>query len=372
MKQAIVVFGALAFGWLAIEMAFKPFLDKARAAMDKSDPDRDPDDVKDESAREESPFDANHLRLNGCDSGFSAQLSGDLGPNYLKLVADPSFRIMFMGRHQFEQDLKFELQGSHYIEILFAIKNGNQIYSLQWGLAMSVAPAEGMASLNSDIFYDILRRLDGPTLANAACACVASLPSQKRKNCFPLIVNKEVLECQWNDYPEYPEEWTEAEYYGDIDEFESISPSDFVSIVDISCPFRIDLLTYAARDVDSEGEVFLSVSDGLPPILSMEKERKDGKLWRALCDGLRFSWIVVNKKIKQAANVNGRNSLLILKKALSCCRSRNYSEVLESCHLYSKVQGELKEEKIRNESRIDRLCIVSGIAAFLTLCYYIL
>ena len=45
MKQAAVVFGALAFGWLAIEMAFKPFLDKARAAMDKSDPDRDPDDI---------------------------------------------------------------------------------------------------------------------------------------------------------------------------------------------------------------------------------------------------------------------------------------------------------------------------------------
>lgn len=44
MKQAMVVFGALAFGWLAIEMAFKPFLDKARAAMDKSDPARDPDD----------------------------------------------------------------------------------------------------------------------------------------------------------------------------------------------------------------------------------------------------------------------------------------------------------------------------------------
>lgn len=44
LKQAAVVFGALAFGWLAIEMAFKPLLDKARAAMDRSDPDRDPDD----------------------------------------------------------------------------------------------------------------------------------------------------------------------------------------------------------------------------------------------------------------------------------------------------------------------------------------
>ncbi|KAJ9187651.1 hypothetical protein P3X46_003080 [Hevea brasiliensis] len=375
-------------------------------------------------------------------------------------------------------------------------------------MAMSVASAEGMASLSSDIFYDILRRLDGPTLASAACACAAFCSISREEklwenvcssmwpstnmedvktlitsiggfrkfyaDCFPLIVNKGAIEYQWNDYLEYAEEWTEAEYYGDIDEIESISPSDFVSIVDIrykdkticskvlwgipnadgfngwfyNCPFRIDLLTYAARADDNEGEVLLSVSDGLPPILSMEKERKDGKLWRELRDGLRLSWIVVNKKIKQAANlaswsplggqrhwptdkdfvihfgsvlsakeilpcqvvecilimkfrvihtegegvqttlkltelsmqledmegahVNGRNSLLILKEALSCCRSKNYSEVLESCHLYSKVQSELKEEKMRNESRIDRLCIISGIAAFLTLWYYIL
>ncbi|CAI0384976.1 unnamed protein product [Linum tenue] len=43
-KQAAVVFGSLAFGWLAIEIAFKPFLDKARAAIAKSDPEHDPDD----------------------------------------------------------------------------------------------------------------------------------------------------------------------------------------------------------------------------------------------------------------------------------------------------------------------------------------
>lgn len=375
---------------------------------------------------------------------------------------------------------------------------------------MSVSPVGSVASasLSSDIFYDILRRLDGPTLASAACACAAFCsiskeerlwenvsssmwPSTKSEDvkelissiggfrkfygdCFPLIINKEVSEYQWNNYLEYPEEWNEADYYGDVDELESISPSDFVSIVDIrykdkticskvlwgipnangfhgwfyNCPFRIDLLTYAARDDDSENEVTLSVSDGLPPIASMEKERKDGKLWRELRDGLRLSWIVVNRKIKQAVNlaswcplggqrhfptdkdfvirfgsvlpakdilpcqvvecnlimkfrvvkteaegaettlkltelsmqledmegahVNGRNSLLILKEALSCRRSKNYSEVLESCHLYSKVQSELKEEKMRNESRLDRLCILSGIAAFITFCYCIL
>ncbi|KAH7545923.1 hypothetical protein FEM48_Zijuj01G0145700 [Ziziphus jujuba var. spinosa] len=49
-EQAMVVFGALAFGWMAIELAFKPLLDKARSALDKSDPARDPDDVVDDSA----------------------------------------------------------------------------------------------------------------------------------------------------------------------------------------------------------------------------------------------------------------------------------------------------------------------------------
>ncbi|KAH0663621.1 hypothetical protein KY285_028607 [Solanum tuberosum] len=44
LKSTAVVFGALAFGWLAIELAFKPWLDKARASMDKSDPSHDPDD----------------------------------------------------------------------------------------------------------------------------------------------------------------------------------------------------------------------------------------------------------------------------------------------------------------------------------------
>ncbi|OVA16282.1 hypothetical protein BVC80_8971g46 [Macleaya cordata] len=44
LKSAVVVVGALAFGWLTVEFAFKPFLDKAREAMDKSDPTRDPDE----------------------------------------------------------------------------------------------------------------------------------------------------------------------------------------------------------------------------------------------------------------------------------------------------------------------------------------
>ncbi|OIV91323.1 hypothetical protein TanjilG_01941 [Lupinus angustifolius] len=162
---------------------------------------------------------------------------------------------------------------------------------------MSVAPVESIASLSSDFFYDILRRLDGATLASASCTCATFCsiskeerlwenvcssvwPSTNREDvksliscmggfrkfcadCFPLIVNKHVAEYQQNNYLEYPDNLTEAEYYGDTNEF----------------------------------------------------------------------------------------------------------EVLESCHMYSKVQNELKEEKLRNESRSITLCILSGIAAFMTLWY---
>lgn len=49
-KQATVVVAALAFGWLAIEIAFKPFLEKFRSTIDKSDPTKDPDDVDADAA----------------------------------------------------------------------------------------------------------------------------------------------------------------------------------------------------------------------------------------------------------------------------------------------------------------------------------
>ncbi|KAF5197983.1 F-box protein [Thalictrum thalictroides] len=374
---------------------------------------------------------------------------------------------------------------------------------------MSVAQVGSMTSLNSDLFYDILGRLDGATLASAACTCAAFCSISKEEkiwenvcrslwpsidredvrnlissiggfrkfyaDCFPLIVNKEVPVAQWDYYLEYPEEWGEDDYYGDIEEVDSISPSDFVSIVDIrykdksicskvlwgipdsdgfngwfsSCPFRIDLLSYSDGNENHNEKVMLSESDGLPPITSIERERKDGKLWKELREGIKLSWIIVNKKVKQAANVaswsplggqrhwptdkdflirfgsilpakdilpckvvecilvmkfrviqmrqgegsqttlqltelsmqledmggshvNGKNSLLVLRESLSCQRSKNYSEALESCHLYSKVQSELKEEKMRNESWLDRLCIISGIAAFFTFWYCII
>ncbi|KAM0941524.1 putative outer envelope membrane protein [Dioscorea sansibarensis] len=45
LKTTLVVVGGLALGWLTMETAFKPFLDRLRAAITRSDPARDPDDV---------------------------------------------------------------------------------------------------------------------------------------------------------------------------------------------------------------------------------------------------------------------------------------------------------------------------------------
>ncbi|TVU46993.1 hypothetical protein EJB05_06567 [Eragrostis curvula] len=365
-----------------------------------------------------------------------------------------------------------------------------------------------MASLSADLFYDILKRLDGAALARAGCACAdfhaisneedlwenacrSLWPSTRgddvrsliisvggfRKfyaDCFTLILNKDVPVVQTNETNPFAEEWTESDYYyDDLDELENSLPSDFVSLIDIwykdrvlyskviwgvpnsdgangwfyNCPFRIDLFHQSTENNENNNEeVFLSTINDLPTVPSMEQERKDGKLWRELNDGIKLSWIIVNQKMKRAVNLtswhplsgqrhwptdtdfvlrfgsvlpakevlpcqvaecillmkfrmtnmgsedagepstlalmelsmqiedmggvhlNGRCSLHILKEALSCHRSRNYDEVLESCNLYLKAQSELKEEKIRSECRFDTFCIVSGITVFAAFC----
>lgn len=57
------------------------------------------------------------------------------------------------------------------------------------------------------------------------------------------------------------------------------------------------------------GGVTLSLADGLPLVTSMERERKDGKLWQELSEGIKLSWIVVNTKAKKAANLSSWSPL---------------------------------------------------------------
>ncbi|GJN22033.1 hypothetical protein PR202_gb09562 [Eleusine coracana subsp. coracana] len=48
LKTAVIVAGGLALAWVTVETAFRPFLDRLRAAVSRStDPSRDPDQEED-------------------------------------------------------------------------------------------------------------------------------------------------------------------------------------------------------------------------------------------------------------------------------------------------------------------------------------
>lgn len=49
LKRALLVTGGLALVWLTVETAFKPFLDRLRASISRSDPARDPDEDEDDN-----------------------------------------------------------------------------------------------------------------------------------------------------------------------------------------------------------------------------------------------------------------------------------------------------------------------------------
>ncbi|GLJ55201.1 hypothetical protein SUGI_1184530 [Cryptomeria japonica] len=70
-------------------------------------------------------------------------------------------------------------------------------------------------------------------------------------------------------------------------------------------------------------------------------------------------------------HVNGRNSLLILKRALYCRRSMNHNKILESCEKYLREQSTLKEAKIRMEDLLNTFFILTGIITFASVLYLI-
>ncbi|KAL5983390.1 hypothetical protein ACLOJK_017475 [Asimina triloba] len=72
LKSALVVVGAIAFGWLSIELAFKPFLNRAREALDKADPARDTDDQDDAASKpsKNSSESSSDVAFRNTDSGL--------------------------------------------------------------------------------------------------------------------------------------------------------------------------------------------------------------------------------------------------------------------------------------------------------------
>ncbi|GLJ55206.1 hypothetical protein SUGI_1184610 [Cryptomeria japonica] len=202
--------------------------------------------------------------------------------------------------------------------------------------------------LNSDVISGILGRVDGKTIANAGCvssefwsvvkeeriweeACCSMWPSVEDTNvkdlisaslggfrkfyasCFPFVAYETIpTESKCNDLKN-PCDGTAV-------------PSDFISVVDVqykdkvivskvvwgipsagdfegwfcNCPFRIDILNFDEHH---------TITDGLPKIVSVDKQRKDGEFWGQFMENIRLSWIVINRRTGKAANLSSWNPL---------------------------------------------------------------
>lgn len=329
----------------------------------------------------------------------------------------------------------------------------------------------GMKSLNGDLINQILGHVDGTALANAGCVSSEfwSIAREEKiweelcSNLWPSTMDTDVKQLitsslggfrnfYANCFPLIAYESTHRNLPSNLTD--SV-PRDFVSVVDVAyknkpifskvvcgipcshdlegwfsnCPFRMELIEF------SDG-----VEDGLPTVIkSLGRVEKDDEVWGQLMKNIRLSWIVINRKTGEAANVsswsplagqrhwvsdkdfvmhfgsilpshnilpcdfvhcilvmkcrvsdyslkmsqlsmqledamgaqvNGRNSLLILDRALCCTKSKNPSRILVSYQQYFSERRKLKEAKMRSEWRLDTLCILSGIVAFNSICYY--
>ena len=224
----------------------------------------------------------------------------------------------------------------------------------------------GKEMLNMDVLYEILCKVNGVTLCAMACSarvfipisqneqiweriCMLRWPSTRQQEiksiirslggfrkfyaqCFPLIINKQpfIFDVD-NSGLKDAEDWfdeDEGDYL--LEELSDTSPDDFISIIDVvfrgnsighkvlhgipgsgdlhgwfsNCPFRIDSLNCNPNDRrEGEGGGFMLIHEGLPTVVSIEKERKDGRLWRAVWDEIRVSWIIINRKTNEMANL---------------------------------------------------------------------
>lgn len=210
--------------------------------------------------------------------------------------------------------------------------------------------------LSNNIVYEIFRRVDAVTLAAASCVnrnfrsvaqendlweklCNDRWPSTEdsevksivlavgghRKlyaHCYPSIVNKK------------------QGLVGNTDDHHDLlgqeKASDFISVVDVvygdqsllsrivdgipgaddvqgwfsTCPFRADLLTLSGNEYRDQIQSGNVIDIELPTALSrLSGGLKNGspkmgaRVWKMLCDNMRVSWILINKKTKRMANL---------------------------------------------------------------------
>ncbi|GLJ55221.1 hypothetical protein SUGI_1184850 [Cryptomeria japonica] len=348
-------------------------------------------------------------------------------------------------------------------------------------------------SLNGDLIREILDRVDGITLANAGCvssdfwsiarqeglweeACCSVWPSTRDTQI------KDLISSSLGGFKTFYADCFPVIEYGD-DSRPKIEPnslqvhdpihSDFVWVVDViyknkpiysnvvwgipaadefpdlfcNSQFRLDLINF--NDIDFYADIDQNNEHELPTItMSVDKQEKDGKFLEQLMENLMLSWILINKKTGQAANlsswrplvgeiewpsdeefvigfgsvlpahniydfnavqcklmmkcrvsdddhmslkitelsmelegmmgasVNGSKSLLILERALSCRKSKDHKQILESHQRYFKEKGNLIETNLKSGQSslgtlLDCLCILSGFFACVSFGYFI-
>lgn len=216
--------------------------------------------------------------------------------------------------------------------------------------------------LSDGLIYDVLSRVDAVTLAKASCAssefrsvcadetvweklCNSRWPATKGASVKKIVscnggfkkLYADCYPCISGKGPAIKEDSTKSSrtLWICADRFRKneLSPSDFISIVDVvykgasvlsrviegiagaeglqswfaNSPFRIDLLETPAEVVGLLKEEMdrsaVTFPTELPVIASVEKERKEGKFWKALCDDMRISWILINKKTRRMVNL---------------------------------------------------------------------
>ena len=67
--------------------------------------------------------------------------------------------------------------------------------------------------------------------------------------------------------------------------------------------------------------------------------------------------------------LNGRNSLMVLNRALHCLRNKNHLQVEEGYHRFEREKKEIKKKREHREALADRLCISIEIAVFIIFVY---
>ncbi|GLJ55213.1 hypothetical protein SUGI_1184730 [Cryptomeria japonica] len=344
-------------------------------------------------------------------------------------------------------------------------------------------------SLNGDLISEILERVDGITLANAGCVSseFRSIARQENmweeacSNLWPSTVDTDIKQLissslggfrnfYANCFPSIVYESNEKDFnYSEMKkicydslELHTCDPSDFVSLVDVwymektvyskilwgipnasnvedwfcNRPFRVDSIDF--WDLGNEDPI---TEDGFPTGVSFDKVRMEDKIWGQLMENFKLSWIVINKRTGEAANlsswrpllgemysdadflmqsgsllpaqnilpykdvqcilaikirlsendhgsmkitelgmqledmmgarVNGRNSLLIVERALGCRKSIDHHQIFKSYQKYLSQQRKLTEAMVRNEGVLDTLCTLSAIVSFVSFCYLI-